>query len=203
MPTVSSRRARWHPARAAGRRGGNGGGEHGPARAGHDLLGEPPREDRAGSQGSWSRSSLNTAPELPRWPPCQDQTERRRPLAAGVLQVPVSHTPARRTGILLTHSTHALGHALPTDQDEVLHRPAKNERTMRLVLRCPSTRTSSGTQPRRRPSMNRKLWGKNPRLCKQARYVTDWLPWRGDDGFCCTTQDRAPRAIVMVTVAPG
>ena len=85
------------------------------------------------------------------------------------------------------HSSHAPGHALPTDQDEVLHGPAKNERTMRLVLRCPSTRTSSGTQPRRRPSVNRKLCGKNPRLCKQARYVTDTLPWRGDHGFCCTT----------------
>ena len=35
--------------------------------------------------------------------------------------------------------------------------PAKSERTMRLVLRCPLTRTSRGTQPRRRPSVNRKL----------------------------------------------
>jgi hypothetical protein len=75
------------------------------------------------------------------------------------------------------HSSHAPGHALPTDQDEVLHGPAKNERTMRLVSRCPSTRTSKGMQPRRRPSVGRKLWGKNPRLCEQARYVTDTLRW--------------------------
>ena len=66
----------------------------------------------------------------------------------------------------------------------MLHRPAKSDKTMWLVFRCPPTRTSRGTQPRIRPSVNRKLWGKNPRLCKQARYVTDTLPWRGDHGFC-------------------
>ena len=93
----------------------------------------------------------------------------------------------RRTRILLTRSAHALHHALVIDQDEVLHGPAKNDKTMWLVFRCLSTRTSSGTQPRRRPSVNRKLWGKKPRLCKQARYVTDTLPRRGDHGFCCTT----------------
>ena len=37
--------------------------------------------------------------------------------------------------------------APPTDQDEVLHEPAKNERTMRVVLRCPSTRTSREHSP--------------------------------------------------------
>ena len=85
-------------------------------------------------------------------------------------------------------STNALGDALQTDQDEVLHRPAKNDRTMWLAFRCPPTRTSRGTQPRIRPSVNRKLWGKKPGLCKHARYVTDTLPWRGDHGFGRTTR---------------
>jgi hypothetical protein len=64
-------------------------------------------------------------------------------------------------------------------------------------------RTSSGTQPRARPSVKAKPCAKKPVVCGHEWYDAAATPPTGEYGLSITTRPRAWAAIVTVAVRPG